>query len=243
MEFVNFPEAIELQIESDLDFVFGMKGAHVSPLFKRFYGSMGEDSFRRYLAPVKYFIYATCSSEVVVACADPQDNSNRIHINPSFDLLKLPQLVRISFWFHEIRHLNSRNDYWLETACPKPFRDKDGDDVMSIFSGNRLEGLGACSDSWEGAYAYQEVLLRNIAEHCDNCDAKLKIDAEFYADYFLQRITNPAAAKILRDDAAQSDEICQERMLTRSRVLGQCNYADPSCQAKAEQAAAASPCN
>jgi hypothetical protein len=102
--------------------------------------------------------------------------------------------------YHESRHTEVRNNNWHHAKCPIPFRDKNGEDIVGIVSGMKLEGLDACDATVYGAYGSSTVMIKNIAKYCTNCNEKTKMDAEIWAEDGAKRIVDPKAAAQLADD-------------------------------------------
>jgi hypothetical protein len=104
----------------------------------------------------------------------------------------------VSTILHDSRH--AEYEHRFHARCPVPFRDENGRDIVSRFSGIRLEGQFACDHAAAGSYGLQVEFLKNTQLHCANCSEKVKKDAEIFASDVLNRILQPAERRKLRQD-------------------------------------------
>ncbi len=115
-----------------------------------------------------------------------------------------PQIARLMIIYHEARHTERENDNWTHATCPVPFIGEDGQEIKSIWTGARLAGEEACDNSPFGSYGSSTIMLKNISMFCENCNEKVKMDADIYAQDQLKRITNQKAKEDMKKDFGQA---------------------------------------
>ena len=193
-------EPTRIQLESDLENYFSMRGANPSPLFREIFGSFDRRaSARWFFSRVRFVGENLCMDESAVACVLSAWD-NWIFLSPNYTRYDHPRVARLMVLFHEARHTERENRFWPHARCPKNFTDEKGRPVRSIWTGAELAGESACDLETFGSYGVSAILLLNIAYRCDNCSAEDRREAEIYGLDQLRRITwKPARERIVND--------------------------------------------
>ena len=125
---------------------------------------------------------------------------SKMWLTQNFIQFSHPQIARMMVVYHESRHTETQNGNWPHATCPTPFLDKDGKDMVSIWTGATLAGEPACDVTPFGSYGSSMIMLKNISKFCSNCTDKVKMDAGIYADDQFKRVIDPKAiAEITAD--------------------------------------------
>lgn len=184
------------QLITDFQELLTMRGTKASPLnLKIFDGRSvnGANYFSFVSSRISSFDQSACGGPPVAAC---NYFSPTMSIAPGYS--DCPQIERISFVIHESRHSEEKNNYWTHVGCPA--LGLDGQPIIGYDSHMDLADLPACDDTAYGAYGVQYIFLKNIANHCETCSDKIKMDAKIYSDSFIHRIVDPASAQELNAD-------------------------------------------
>lgn len=189
------------QLASDMTFMRNLRGQGATPIFRDVFGGIyGGDTFSRFFdARINKIDADECDGgTAMVACVIYNLSPRIIWLTDNYAKFNMPQIFRISVLLHESRH--GEYDYRYHATCPIPFRDSNGKDVVSIFSGIKLEGRAACDTSATASYGVQVEFLKNTQLNCSNCNEKVILDAELYGDDGLKRIIDPSEYSKLRND-------------------------------------------
>jgi hypothetical protein len=193
----NVPTDIQTQMRQDLDFIVTVKGQTHTPLHEKIYGSLSGANYSTFFTDRIFGIgMSQCGSPNAVACVY---GPGKMFITNNYIKFSHPAIARLMIVFHEARHAEvSRR--WAHANCPVPFRDVNGNDIRSIWTGALLEGQDACDETPYGSYGSTTIMLKNISKHCTSCNEKVKMDAGIYADDQFKRITDVQAQKEMKDD-------------------------------------------
>ena len=202
VEFDNkLPAAVANQIREDLAFMAGMKGEKATPLHQQIFGALDGQGYKNFFETRVTFVgYNSCGGGAAVACVIPWLGSSKIWMTDNYIKFSHPQVSRMMVVYHEARHTETSNGNWGHANCPRPFRDADGKDMKSIWTGAPLAGEAACDVTPLGSYGSSTILLKNISLNCSNCSEKVKMDAGIYADDQFGRITNANAREQMQRD-------------------------------------------
>lgn len=195
----NVAPAVKKQMEEDLLFVETVKSSKTSPLFQQIYGSMeGRPLADWIFSRVKAVGYEERNDGAVAFVMIFQPT--KMWLTQNFVKFQHPQISRLMIVYHEARHTEVKNGNWRHASCPTPFKNENGEDMKSIWTGLLLEGEAACDSTPFGSYGSSTILLKNIAMNCETCSEKVKMDADIYAQDQLGRITNPVAKEAMLKD-------------------------------------------
>ncbi len=202
----DVPVDVKNQVLQDLEFMKSLRAEKVSNLHQQIFGDMNGNYYNWFDSRVKAIGMNDCGSPNAVACVIPYISSSKIWFTDNYVRFSHPQVAKMMVVYHEARHteVNSRN--WFHATCPRPFRDANGQDMKSIWTGAALAGQPACDVTPMGSYGSSTILLKNIQKFCSNCTEKVKMDAGLYADDQLNRITNASAKQQMLQDFAASLE-------------------------------------
>jgi hypothetical protein len=196
----DLPAVTASQIEGDLKFISSVQGSKVSPLHDKVFGKMQGSNYATWFMNRIALIDYTTGDDGTVAFVIPQIDSTRLFLTGNYVTANAPQIARLMVIFHEARHTESIGNYWPHATCPSPFTNAMGADVKSIWTNLPLSGESACDTQVLGAYGVSIILLQNIANNCESCSEKVKLDANLYAQDQLLRITDKEAQTSLRVD-------------------------------------------
>lgn len=195
------PANTKEQMNGDLTFVATLEGSSATPLHKQVFGELKGPLYKDwFFSRIKRVGYNGNMSGGAVAYVQPFFDSEKMYLTQNYTNFSHPQIARLMIFFHEARHTENAKGNWMHANCPRPFRDKDGNDMKSIWTGMPLAGEAGCDSVAIGSYGLSVVMNKNISKTCTNCTEKVKMDAGFYADDQFKRITNANAAKQLTDD-------------------------------------------
>jgi len=197
----DVPAEIQTQMRADLAFIAAIQGSGASPLHQKIFGSVSGGAYDRFFnTRVSAIGMNDCGSAKAVACVIPYRNPSKMWLTQNFVKFSHPQISRMMIVFHESRHTELENGNWAHAYCPTPFRDAQGKEMKSIWTGASLAGEPACDKTPFGSYGSSTIMLKNIAKFCTNCTDKVKMDAELYGNDQLGRITDPSAKKQMQSD-------------------------------------------
>lgn len=193
---------LKKQILEDFNFIQSIQSMNATPLHQKIFGAVdGTNYFNWFNKRVKAVGVNDCGSPSAVACVIVM-YPNKIWMSPNYTKFSHPQISRLSVIYHEARHTEEENGNWSHANCPVPFRDAQGKDVRSIWTGSVLEGHPACDITAFGSYGSATIFLKNIAKNCKSCSEKVKADADLYGSDQLNRIIDPVSKKNMIADFA-----------------------------------------
>ena len=153
------------QMKDDLSFMAQVQGNKGSPLHQQIFGAVDGKAYASWFQKRIFSIGKNdCGSAAAVACVIPMYNANKMWVTPNYTNFNHPQVARISVIYHEARHSETQNGNWSHATCPTPFKDAQGKDMVSIWTGTMLQGQPACDKTPFGSYGSQTILLKNIAK-------------------------------------------------------------------------------
>ncbi|MBS1958753.1 MAG: hypothetical protein JST80_04700 [Bdellovibrionales bacterium] len=196
----NVAASLKAQILADLQFMGSITSNSATPLHQKIFGAVGGPNYSGWFTSRVFKVgVSDCGSAMAVACVIPM-YANKIWMTKNYTQFDHPQIARLSVIYHEARHTERNNGNWPHATCPTPFKNEQGQDMHSIWTGSLLQGQPACDITPYGSYGSQTILLRNIATQCTNCTDKVKADANLYAMDQLGRITNAQAKTAMKQD-------------------------------------------
>ena len=202
----NVPAEIRTQMDADLAFMAGIQGAGATPLHSQIFGKVGGAVYAEFFnSRVTGIGMNSCGGGKAVACVIPFMDPSKMWLTQNFVKFSHPQVSRMMVVYHEARHTESQNGNWPHATCPTPFKDANGNDMKSIWTGATLAGEPACDETPMGSYGSSTILLKNIQKFCTSCNDKVKMDAGLYADDQFQRIIDDGAKKQMQDDLYKSE--------------------------------------
>ncbi|MBI5624031.1 MAG: hypothetical protein HY924_09650 [Elusimicrobia bacterium] len=197
----DVPAQIQAQMRADLAFIKGIRGKAATPLHQEIFGAVDGAVYTDFFdSRVSAIGMDGCGNGNAVACVIPVRNPSRMWLTENFVKFDHPQIARMMVVFHEARHTEVSHFFWGHARCPKPFKDGQGRDMKSIWTGALLAGEPACDKTPKGSYGSSAVMLKNIQKNCSNCTAKVRMDAGLFADDQLGRITDPDARRQMEED-------------------------------------------
>lgn len=197
----DVPQAIQNQIVADLAFVSQITGAGQTPFHKQIFGDVAGATYKSFFETrITSVGLHSCGGGAAVACVQPYFDPNKMWLTNNFIKFSHPQVARLMIVFHEARHSESNRGNWGHATCPRPFLDASGKDMTSIWTGAKLEGQPACDSTHQGSYGSSTIMLKNISKFCANCNDKVKMDADMYANDQLGRIDRPDVKKAMLAD-------------------------------------------
>ena len=201
----DVPKAIQDQMVLDLGFMSELTGSGQTPFHKQIYTDVSGPAYKTYFETrITSVGLDDCGGGASVACVQPFFSPNKMWLTDNFIKFGHPQVARMMVVYHEARHSESKNGNWRHDTCPRPFLGENGKDMISIWTGAKLEGQPACDSTYMGSYGSSTIMLKNISKFCSNCTDKVKMDAGIYADDQLGRIDRADVKKaMLADFAAQ----------------------------------------
>lgn len=180
----------EEQVRSDLSFLFSIKSTMSSDLHLEVFGGTNGAAYQTFLeSRIKVIRRSNSGASVFAFSVDGYRDA--IAVTSKF--FELPQILRVAVLMHEARHSESAHTFWKHIACPSPYLDEDGKEMKSAMDNDAsLSGqVQACDADSKGSYGISALLLKNIAENCENCDSDLKNQAKaLYLD-IRKRISDP----------------------------------------------------
>ncbi len=197
----DVPAEIQKQIRDDMSFIGSIKGSNTSKLHTGIFGKVDGPVYTGFFeSRVKAIGMDDCGNPNAVACVQPFFNPSKMWLTQNYIKFSHPQISRMMVVFHESRHTESNNGNWMHARCPRPFKDENGNDLRSIWTGALLEGQPACDTTPSGSYGSSMIMLKNIQKFCSNCTDKVRMDSGIYADDQFKRVIDPAAIKAIKED-------------------------------------------
>ncbi len=198
---LDVPKAIQDQMTEDLGFMNQIAGAGQTPFHQQIYGDVSGPVYKSFFeSHITSVGLDDCGGGAAVACVQPFFDPNKMWLTENFIKFSHPQVARMMVVYHEARHSESNHGSWRHDTCPRPFQDTEGKDMVSIWTGAKLEGQPACDSTYLGSYGSSTVMLKNISKFCTNCSDKVKMDANIYASDQLGRIDRPEVKKAMLAD-------------------------------------------
>ncbi len=195
------PENVKTQMIADLGFMAQVVSSGTTPLHRQIFGEVNGASYEDWFTRrIKRIGLNSCGSPKAVACVIPFLGSDRFFITRNYIDFDHPTIARLMVVYHEARHTETQNGNWSHAQCPTPFRDANGKDYQSIWTGASLAGEAACDVTALGSYGSSTILLRNISQACTNCTEKTRLDAQLYADDQLNRVVDAASHEQISKD-------------------------------------------
>ena len=212
---LNVESTTKQQMLNDIQFMANISGMSSTPMHRKIFGNVNGSAYSTWLTQRVFAVGKDpCGSGNAVACVIPMKDNHKMWVTPNYTKFDHPQVSRVSIVYHEARHTESQNGNWSHATCPKPFRGPDGRDMKSIWTGLPLEGQPACDVTPFGSYGSQTILLKNIAKFCQNCNSKVKADADLFGNDQLGRIIDAQAKAAMKADLGVNDA-----MLTRRTIF------------------------
>lgn len=199
----NVPQDLRTQVLNDLNFVTTIEGSAETVLHNQIFGRVAGSSYKSFFeSHVARAGVQGCGNPNAVACVQPNwfGRTDKIWFTPNYTRFSHPAIARLMVIFHEARHTEDNHQNWGHATCPTPFRDENGNDMHSIFTGALLAGEPACDITPLGSYGSSSIMVKNIGTYCTNCTEKVKQDAILYSTDQLGRITNAAAKRQMIED-------------------------------------------
>lgn len=203
----DVPEAVKSQITTDMAFMGTLRSENVSPLHQEIFGKIDGGYVKWFESRVTAVGLNSCGSANAVACVIPFFNPSKIWLTKNYTNFSHPQIAKMMVVFHEARHTESEHGNWSHASCPSPFKDPQGNDMKSIWTGAKLAGEPACDVTPYGSYGSSMIMLKNVAKFCTNCTDKVKMDAGIYADDQFLRVTSEDAIAKIQKDLYASDSV------------------------------------
>jgi hypothetical protein len=199
----DVPQKVRDQITQDMAFIKGMQGNGATPLHKEIFGQVDGAGYVKFFeSRVSGVGMNDCGGGKAVACVIPFFDSSKIWLTRNYTDFDHPQVAKMMVVFHEARHTEDDHGNWSHATCPTPFKDADGSEMKSIWTGSTLAGEPACDVVSRGSYGSSTIMLKNIQKFCANCTEKVKMDAGIYSDDQLKRITGTSAKAEMQKDFA-----------------------------------------
>ena len=201
----DMPAAIKTQMLADLEFMNQIQGSNVSGLHKQIFGNVSGADYKKFFETrVTMIGLNSCGGGNAVACVIPFMGSSKMWLTQNFIKFSQPQISRMMVVYHESRHTERGNGNWSHATCPTPFKNANGEDMHSIWTGALLAGEPACDITPFGSYGSSLILLKNVSKFCSNCTEKVKMDAGIYADDQFGRIIDKGARDQINKDLYQT---------------------------------------
>lgn len=197
----DVPKNIQDQMVQDLAFMAQLTGSGATPFHKTIYGQVDGAGYKTFFETrITSVGVDSCGGGAAVACVQPFFDPHKMWLTKNFINFSHPQVARAMVVYHEARHSETKNGNWGHDTCPRPFLDANGKDMVSIWTGAKLEGQPACDSTYLGSYGSSTIMLKNISRFCTNCGDKVKMDADIYAVDQLGRIDRPEVKKAMLAD-------------------------------------------
>lgn len=199
----DVPKNIQDQMIQDLAFMGQLTGNGATPFHKTIYGQVEGATYKTFFEKrITSVGVSSCGGGAAVACVQPFFDPNKMWLTKNFINFSHPQVARAMVVYHEARHSETQHGNWGHDTCPRPFLDANGKDMVSIWTGAKLEGQPACDSTHLGSYGSSTIMLKNISRFCTNCGDKVKMDADMYAVDQLGRIDRPEVKNAMLADFA-----------------------------------------
>lgn len=197
----DVPAGVKKQMLDDMAFVTQIQGSGSSGLHQQIFGSVAGANYGKFFENrVTAIGMDSCGSDKAVACVIPYYNPSKMWLTQNYVKFSHPQIARMMVVFHEARHTESKNRNFPHANCPVPFRDANGKDMKSIWTGADLAGEPACDVTPFGSYGSSMIMQKNIQKFCSSCNEKVRMDAGIYADDQFKRVIDAKAIDAIRKD-------------------------------------------
>lgn len=196
----DVPVAVKNQMLDDLKLIGTVTSTGVTPLHKQIFGEVNGAAYTKFFEARMKKVGMGCGSGNAVACVKPFQSNTMMFLTENYIRFSHPAVARLMVVFHEARHGEAQNQNWHHAVCPTPFLDENGKEIKSIWTGATLAGEDACDTNPFGSYGSSTIMLKNIAKFCNNCNAKMKMDADIYAMDQLKRISDRSAKQRMLSD-------------------------------------------
>lgn len=180
-------------VAEDFNELFSLQGSTTSKLHERVWGNFDGSNFKKIINEKFSKIKSSnrgCGSGIL--CINGYSPKTLI-LNSQYYPGVEPGLARMAQYMWATRVYENQ-----PINCPKPFLDSYGNDVISAYNGNKMEGLKNCDKSINGAYSSTAIFLKNVYLYCTSCTNETKSSAKILYEYFLERVvdiqTNTAIA-------------------------------------------------
>ena len=195
----NVAPAVKKQMEDDIVFINSISGTKPTPLFTQIFGKMDGATLSQWLlSRVKSVGYEVRNDGAVAYVMSFQPS--KMWLTQNFVQFSHPTVARLMIVYHEARHTEVKHGNFSHATCPTPFKDENGKDMKSIWTGRLLQGEAACDNTPFGSYGSSTIFLRNVADNCETCSEKVKMDADLYAIDQIGRVTNANAKEQMKQD-------------------------------------------
>ena len=197
----NVPAATKTQVLADMNFVASIEGQTSSALHQQIFGLVSGPAYKTFFeSRVTAIGMNGCGSAKAVACVIPFFDPSKMWLTQNYIKFSHPQIARMMVVFHESRHTEVSHNNYPHADCPVPFKDADGGDMKSIWTGAPLAGEPACDETPFGSYGSSMIMLKNVSKFCTNCNDKVKMDAGIYADDQFKRVIDAGAIDAIKKD-------------------------------------------
>jgi hypothetical protein len=198
----NVPADIQKQMVEDLNFMYTIQGSAQTELHEKIFNQLNGDSYKAFFENrIRSVGKSNCGGGNAVACVYPM-LGKKMFITENYIKFEHPQIARLMVVYHEARHTEWENGNWSHAYCPTPFLDAEGNEIKSIWTGSSLAGEAACDKTPLGSYGSSTIMLKNISKFCENCNEKVRMDADIYAEDQLKRIISTEAKDEMNKDFA-----------------------------------------
>ncbi len=197
----NMPPALRREILRDFGFLDSIRGSQSTPLHQKIFGDGPLDG-RRYTQFLRTYIQSFSFTTSDSPYQIQTDGDRNLYIFASY--LPFARAVstfsRAINFMHEAYHNSGSHHH---TKCPTPFLDEKGRDLVTNVGGTPLAGLYACDDNYQGSYAVEIIIAKNIERYCENCSPSLRREAALYADDLMKRIIGTDVRRMMIEDLYQ----------------------------------------
>lgn len=196
----NVPANIQEQMKQDLNFMNTVQGSGQTPLHQQIFGKVDGATYMSFFeSHISSVGKNACGGGNAVACVYPF-LGKKMFITDNYIKFSHPQVARLMVVYHEARHTESENGNWSHATCPTPFVGEDGSEIKSIWTGAVLAGEAACDVTPMGSYGSSTIMVKNISKFCTNCNEKVKMDADVYAQDQMKRVIDAKAKADMKKD-------------------------------------------
>jgi hypothetical protein len=196
----SVPANIQEQMKQDLSFMTTVQGSGQTNLHQKIFGKVDGAAYKSFFENrIDSIGYNSCGGGKAVACVYPF-LGKQMFITDNYIKFDHPQIARLMVVYHEARHTESENGNWSHATCPTPFNDENGNEIKSIWTGATLAGEPACDVTPLGSYGSSTIMEKNIAKFCSNCNEKVKMDADEFANDQMKRIIDAKAKEDMKKD-------------------------------------------
>lgn len=199
----SFKPEIKARIQGDLKFMGSITADLNSLLHQKIFGTMnGQNYMKWFKTRINKISAVSCGgNENAVACVMPFFmGPHEMGVTKNYINTASPQIARVSIFLHEAKHTEQDQKFWMHEKCPTPFLNEKGEERVSIWTGATLAGKDACDSTVYGSYGTAVIFLKNVSQHCKNCNEKTKSDADLYGTDQSTRIISEEAVQTLNQD-------------------------------------------